>query len=799
MDTEIPIQQETNESEGNNVNKDTVEVDVAIVGAGIAGLYCCHHLFEAYAEMDNTIKGNLFKEGVIGLFEASDRLGGRIESWRIHPKDFKQDCEQSPTDEERDAKDRQLLTDMIKDDKDIKDIKEQKHPKRLDDILVAEFGPMRIEPDHQPLLNQLLKDVRIETNDTEHQTWSDLIPFPPYAGEPPNEPEFHLEGEEAEQSTMIDLLLLALRRIFENITIKDVIDPNNPWRLGRVDDKSYPVPYDELNYFWNEMTNDSFLHRKFWKRHMRDWINCLRDEHYDFIRDHFYFKNTPLKDMGFWNIIASVLSHMATVKLRDWGSFYHLLNDNPNAVEWLIFWLRAIRSTNSLVGIRGGMDWIVIKLCEKLGIEFWGQDWDSSKTEQCVKPSQYKEESSSENYPELKLYCNTALREVEENDEHVILYFRQPKRESFFRVKARQVILALPKSPLQDIIFRKHERDNDKWNLAFRSLLDTVSVIPLLKCFVVVDNPFWEDDRPANRYAYTVPAREVHYWKTKDKGTGLLMIYTDRPGTEYWSNFLVDTFKEDSHKEDSPSLKIVTGKPPTLKSKDLKLMTRRQDCAKRFFWKNECPAGSEWDIQKFGNDRLLRTFFTYVRENHAESVPDNQVLAAGIRDWGLKPYEGACHAWRSGSDSKAIREYLKAFSTIEETPQEKCKLHVCGEAYSDYQGFIEGALRSAKEVLTGSPFKLPLESFSDSKKERQLCRTRNVLDKRRVSLTIEGSPGISIEIVEKAFDLSPGKIVFKGQLNEDGQLSVLLQPGYYEVNRQPLVLKMDEVKRTFKI
>ncbi len=26
-------------------------------------------------------------------------------------------------------------------------------------------------------------------------------------------------------------------------------------------------------------------------------------------------------------------------------------------------------------------------------------------------------------------------------------------------------------------------------------------------------------------------------------------------------------------------------------------------------------------------------------------------------------------------------------------------LHVCGEAYSDYQGFIEGALRSSKAVL----------------------------------------------------------------------------------------------------
>ena len=73
--------------------------------------------------------------------------------------------------------------------------------------------------------------------------------------------------------------------------------------------------------------------------------------------------------MGFWNVLGSVLSHMATVKLRDWGSFYHLVGDNPNAAEWIIFWLRAMRSTDSLVGIRGGMDWIVYKACAHLGFK----------------------------------------------------------------------------------------------------------------------------------------------------------------------------------------------------------------------------------------------------------------------------------------------------------------------------------------------------------------------------------------------------------------------------------------------
>jgi monoamine oxidase len=30
-------------------------------------------------------------------------------------------------------------------------------------------------------------------------------------------------------------------------------------------------------------------------------------------------------------------------------------------------------------------------------------------------------------------------------------------------------------------------------------------------------------------------------------------------------------------------------------------------------------------------------------------------------------------------------------------------VHVCGEAYSDYQGFIEGALRSAARAIASIP------------------------------------------------------------------------------------------------
>jgi hypothetical protein len=92
-------------------------------------------------------------------------------------------------------------------------------------------------------------------------------------------------------------------------------------------------------------------------------------------------------------------------------------------------------------------------------------------------------------------------------------------------------------------------------------------------------------------------------------------------------------------------------------------------------------------------------------------------------------HERACHAWRSGTDPTLVINYLKAFSTLPSVAKADSRLHVCGEAYSDYQGFIEGALRSAAEVLTGPPFGISKDDLRV--RDRRLGRTRRVPDVRR--------------------------------------------------------------------
>jgi monoamine oxidase len=77
---------------------------------------------------------------------------------------------------------------------------------------------------------------------------------------------------------------------------------------------------------------------------------------------------------------------------------------------------------------------------------------------------------------------------------------------------------------------------------------------------------------------------------------------------------------------------------------------------------------------------------------------DSSLCSYAIRDWSCPPFGAGCHAWRPEVKSWLVRSRLKAFGLAESTNTKN--IHVCGEAYSDYQGFIEDALRSAADACS---------------------------------------------------------------------------------------------------
>lgn len=538
---------------------------IAIVGGGITGLFCAYVL----AQNGKSVH----------LFEASDRIGGRIRSVRL-------------------KRDNTPLGGDWK-------------PEELE--FCAEFGPMRIELDKQLLLKALLDHLSITavkpSVEAKGARAAYLDPFPPYASPTmASDPKYDLRPEEMEK-TPLELLRTAMLRIMAHLKVSKGISNFNDMQQQLVRDI-------ELAAATQEPVDPVFA----------KWMKDLGPRHYWDIQTTGCVRGVPLYQLGFWNLLSDYLSHDAITKLRDLGTFYHLLPENPNAAEWLVWWLLGFAISQQLQGIFGGMQCIVDQLEEKLkdcGVRRGKQLFTKSKV------------------TELTAY-KSKLRLVFEANKRI-------PSSGYDRV-----IFALPKGPTERIVHRSKVALEMEKKLP--GLLDSAFGFPMVKLFVVVKNRWWEEANRANRYATRVPTRELHYWKghTKDSTQGLIMLYTDRPASSFWANYVPPEDQLDVHE--------LTGK--------------------------QLPAEYR--------DRLKKKVVQYINENKVPDITTDDIVWYGIRDWGREPYGAANHAWRPERKYWVV---MRRLADIARAGHDKPSIHVCGEAYSDYHGFIEGSLRSAVYVL----------------------------------------------------------------------------------------------------
>lgn len=377
-----------------------------------------------------------------------------------------------------------------------------------------------------------------------------------------------------------------------------------------------------------------------------DWVKNLDPKHYWEIQRYGCIGEVPLYAIGFWNLLSDYLSHDAITKLRDLGTFYHLLPENPNAAEWLVWWLIGFGTREHLQGIFGGMECIVDKLVKKL------------KDDCRLREGKDKE---------LKPWSKVTAVRLKNDKFELFLNGSSEPQGSYDRV-----ILALPKGPLEKIVHTN--RDAFKAEKEISSLLDSAFAFPMVKLFVVVKNRWWEEDNRANRYATKVPTREPHYWKghTMDSKQGLIMLYTDRPASSFWANYLPPEEQLDADWDRNPQSHEQGGSQQKNKQEERPLLP---------------------DARR---ERLIKKAVQYINENNLPDVTERDVAWYGIRDWGREPFGGANHAWRPEREYWVVMHRL---ANIAERDRPIPSIHICGEAYSDYHGFIEGSLRSALYVL----------------------------------------------------------------------------------------------------
>lgn len=305
-------------------------------------------------------------------------------------------------------------------------------------------------------------------------------------------------------------------------------------------------------------------------------------------------RENRLWEQGLWNVFDKVISHDAIRYIIMEGSFFHFIHENPSAAGWMITWVKMLQMSRHLRGIKNGMQSLPNAMLERL---------------------------RQRNAAVHEGHMLTAL-EPSDRD-RVRLHFANG-----VACTARHVVLALPEHALSRI---------QGLPPGIKTLFGSVLDIPLLKCFFVIDDPWWDEDIP-NADVPALPAREVHYQRAD--GKGLVMVYADRPYLNFWSQYL--------------------------------------------------RKGYETRAEIDGNKDLPAAFARFM------GIDPKRILSAGIRHWGTEPYGAACHLWKPNVQAWKVQEKMAAFALERNGP---ANIHVCGEAFSDYQGFMEGALRTAEKAL----------------------------------------------------------------------------------------------------
>ena len=121
------------------------------------------------------------------------------------------------------------------------------------------------------------------------------------------------------------------------------------------------------------------------------------------------------------------------------------------------------------------------------------------------------------------------------------------------------------------------------------------------------------------------------------------------------------------------------------------------------YWQSFVAAGPHGAAEINGDERLKGYYLKYLSPSGPGASMEEReacmraITSFGIRDWSREPFGGGAHFWKPGVPVIEGIEALAGFP-LKGAHHPRKSLHICGEAFSDFQGFIEGALRTASGV-----------------------------------------------------------------------------------------------------
>jgi hypothetical protein len=363
--------------------------------------------------------------------------------------------------------------------------------------------------------------------------------------------------------------------------------------------------------------------------------------------------DVPLYKHGFWNLIASQLSHEA-YRLAVTTVGYDCLGFNTNAVDAICEYFDFTPDVKYYL-LNDGYDAVIWNL---------QQQFEAAGGE--VKTGKWLE-----GFDEAKL---------PDKSKGVSLQFKNENKKR----TARAIVLAMPKRSIE-LLDQKGPVLDPEAAPHLRYMLGAVIPIPLYKMFIAYDSPWWEKDAVTKGRSLTdLPIRQCYYWGVEsqqkdgksDNNNAILMVYNDAESSSFWGGLRSIPHGSDDYNDDPKAHKFQ--RKAMLYSGN----GEQNDWSKRLSqnWQR-CEAPKAMVLEMHRELQLM---------HNVTDAPEP--FEAAYMDWGDDPYGGAVHFWNSGYRSGDILK--KMIQPVNDFP-----CYVCGEAFSTNQTWVEGALQTAELVL----------------------------------------------------------------------------------------------------
>jgi monoamine oxidase len=390
-----------------------------------------------------------------------------------------------------------------------------------------------------------------------------------------------------------------------------------------------------MQNYGNKITNPAPFKYRF-QLTREDWNQVKPNLTYNFQGP---YTGMKVNDIGFWNLIKDQVSQEGYEFLANAGGYYSN-TINWNAAEAFPYMVGDFSNVGTQYKtILGGYDLIAYALA-----------------------GAYLQQ------PKAGIFIGNRLITFDKNEsgyKYSLEFFNEDNNQRW-TLQANKIILAMPRRSLELLDQNNFFFQQDRNTVLQRNIASVIKE-PSLKILMGFESAWWKEDfgTIAGHSITDLPVRQCYYFGTDPDDSHSLFLgsYNDMRTVTFWKT-LEDNSSQNSNK-------LLFQPKPTARVSE-----------------------SQFDAELLSvqaTKPMVDETLNQIRELHGrEDIPAPYVT--WYKDWSLDPYGGGYHAWKARYNIKEVMPYMRNPIPYED-------IHICGEAYSDQQGWVEGAFCVAENML----------------------------------------------------------------------------------------------------